>query len=386
LDQLAGNAALGATRQEIFNELVTEIYDSTTRPEGFEPFLAKLCQYTNSQYSIMSATNADVGIHMGGWVHGFKPEILRIYNETGINKKDPIMQAVLNSTPGRFFTLRELVSLEDLQQDEGFKNWAEPLGIIDAAGGLISAEGSVLTTLFVQRIDSQGLFVQEHLELFNSLIPHLQRAIGLYLRLLDSRTSNLPLTAALDTFKTPTIVFDPLGMVMFANKNAQNFIENRNWLTIEKSGALTSRNSNLSTKLTNSLLKNFTYAIDDIDDELSVIHVEIEGENIAFCMQPLNSGKKSGRHGGALLFIHQQDNSIDETKTRLIAELFHLTPAEAGVSLLLSQGMALKEIAKFTDRKGETVRTQLKSAFAKTGVNSQSQLVSLILTSPVFLT
>ena len=152
MDLPVANTSLGPTQGGIFNELVTEIYDSATRPEGFTPFLAKLCQYTNSQFSIMSATNSDIGVHIGGWVHGFHPEILRVYNETGISKKDPIMQAVLNSAPGRFFTLRELVSLEDLQKDEGFKNWAEPLGIIDAAGGLICAEGSVLTTLFVQRM------------------------------------------------------------------------------------------------------------------------------------------------------------------------------------------------------------------------------------------
>ena len=103
-------------------------------------------------------------------------------------------------------------------------------------------------------------------------------------------------------------------------------------------------------------------------------------------MQPLNASVESGGHGGALLFIHQQNDNIDETKTRLIAELFHITPAEAGVGLLLSQGMTIKAIAEFTGRKEETIRSQLKSAFAKTGVNSQSQLVSLILASPVFLT
>jgi len=386
LDQLIKSNSLGPTQGEIFNELLTEIYDSTTRPEGFNPFLDKLCQYTNSTFSIMSTMKADIGVFMGGWQHGIKPEELVAYIESDVYKKDPIMQAVFNSVPGRFITLRQLISWDELQKDEGFKKWAKPLGIVDVAGGLISSEGGVLTTLFVQRINEQGEFNTENLELLNSLIPHLQRAIGLYLRLLKSSASSLPLTAALDSFNTPTIVFDPRGMVMFANKKAHKFIEKRNWLAIEESGALTSRNGKLSTKLISALFKNFTYSFGDIDDEQSVIHADIDGEKIAFCMQPLNASTEAGRHGGALLFIHQQDGNIDESKTRLIAELFHITPAEAGVSLLLSQGMTIKAIAEFIDRKETTVRTQLKSAFAKTGVSSQSQLVSLILTSPVFLT
>jgi DNA-binding CsgD family transcriptional regulator len=56
------------------------------------------------------------------------------------------------------------------------------------------------------------------------------------------------------------------------------------------------------------------------------------------------------------------------------------------VALLLAQGMSVSAIAEYSGRKENTVRIQLKSAFAKTGVNTQSQLVSIILTSPVFLT
>jgi len=386
LYQLVRSNSPEPTQEKIFNELVTEIYDSTTRPEGFDPFLTKLCQYTNSAFSSMSTINTDVWAGMGGWQHGFRPKDTNPYMESGELNEDPIMQAVLNSVPGSFITLREVIAWDVLQKTDGYKQWVEPLGLIDAAGGLLSSEGSMRTSLFVQRINEQGEFDSEHIALFNSLVPHLQRAIGLYSRLLDNSASHLPLTAALNTFKTPTIVFDPCGMVVFANEKARDFIENRNWLAIEGSGALTSRNRELATRLNNALFKNFTYSISKLDKGQSVIHADIDGEQISFCMQPLNASAETGAHGGALLFIHQQNRNIDESKTRLIAELFHITPAEANVSLLLSQGMTIKTIAEFNGRKEDTIRTHLTSTFTKTGVNNQSQLVSLILTSPVFLT
>ena len=386
MGQIACGNDQDPTNKTTYNTLVTEIYDSVTRPEGFDPFLTKLCQYTNSAFSIMNTIRTDVWAAMGGWQHGFRPEDLDSYMESGAFNEDPIMQAVLSSVPGSFMTLREVIAWDVLQKTDGYKQWVEPLGLIDAAGGLICSEGSVRTSLFVQRINEQGEFDSEHIALFNSLVPHLQRAIGLYSRLLDNSASHLPLTAALDTFKTPTIVFDPRGMVMFANEKARNFIEQRNWLVIEGSGALTSRNGELATRLNNALFKNFSYSISELDKGQSVIHADIDGEQISFCMQPFNAPGETGQHGGALLFIHQQNQTIDESKIRMIEELFHLTPAEAQISLLLSQGMTIKAISEFSGRKEETARSQLKSTFAKTGVNSQSQLVSLILTSPVFLT
>ncbi len=66
--------------------------------------------------------------------------------------------------------------------------------------------------------------------------------------------------------------------------------------------------------------------------------------------------------------------------------MFQLTPAESQVSLLLAQGMNVDAIASFTGRKVSTIRAQLKSVYAKTGVKTQGQLISLLLASPVFLT
>lgn len=60
------------------------------------------------------------------------------------------------------------------------------------------------------------------------------------------------------------------------------------------------------TKLTSTLFKNFAYSFGNIDDEQSVIHADIDGEKIAFYMQPLNIPIETGGHGGIPLLIHLQ--------------------------------------------------------------------------------
>jgi DNA-binding CsgD family transcriptional regulator len=74
--------------------------------------------------------------------------------------------------------------------------------------------------------------------------------------------------------------------------------------------------------------------------------------------------------------------SDPETQPRLaidrLRELFGLTSAESRVALALLEGMSLRETAESTDVSFETVRNQLTSIFAKTGVNRQAALVGLM--------
>jgi DNA-binding CsgD family transcriptional regulator len=56
---------------------------------------------------------------------------------------------------------------------------------------------------------------------------------------------------------------------------------------------------------------------------------------------------------------------------------FRLTPAELALTLAIAQGMSLREYAESRTLSVQTVRTQLKTVFAKTDTNRQSQLVAL---------
>jgi DNA-binding CsgD family transcriptional regulator len=61
-----------------------------------------------------------------------------------------------------------------------------------------------------------------------------------------------------------------------------------------------------------------------------------------------------------------------------IAKLFHLTPAEARLACLIAQGLNPQQAAGLLEISRETVRTQLKSIFAKTATHRQSELVAML--------
>ena len=63
----------------------------------------------------------------------------------------------------------------------------------------------------------------------------------------------------------------------------------------------------------------------------------------------------------------------------LVAAIIGLTPMESRVSVMLAEGMSVREIAAAMERKEETIRSHVKNIFAKHGLKRQAQLVRLVL-------
>lgn len=63
---------------------------------------------------------------------------------------------------------------------------------------------------------------------------------------------------------------------------------------------------------------------------------------------------------------------------QLLRQLFNLTAAEACIALKLAQGLRLRDVAEANGVSYETVRSHLRSIFAKTETNRQAELVALV--------
>jgi DNA-binding CsgD family transcriptional regulator len=82
---------------------------------------------------------------------------------------------------------------------------------------------------------------------------------------------------------------------------------------------------------------------------------------------------------GALIVIEDPASAYSEVQNlRAIRDAYGLTPAEQAIAEGLLRGKNLEEIANERAVGRETVRTQLKSLFDKTGTNRQAELVRLL--------
>jgi DNA-binding CsgD family transcriptional regulator len=82
-----------------------------------------------------------------------------------------------------------------------------------------------------------------------------------------------------------------------------------------------------------------------------------------------------------MVFITDPDQKAPAHADTLRA-LFHLTYAETKLAIVLLGGKSLSEAASLNRVGRETVRSQLKSIFIKTGTHRQSELIGLLLKLP----
>jgi len=86
----------------------------------------------------------------------------------------------------------------------------------------------------------------------------------------------------------------------------------------------------------------------------------------------------SGEPGIALTLRLRTGHDLSEK----LKSAFRLTPSEAALAISLSRGETLADIARSRGTSVNTVRVQLRSAFAKTGCHRQSDLMRLVLRLP----
>jgi DNA-binding CsgD family transcriptional regulator len=82
--------------------------------------------------------------------------------------------------------------------------------------------------------------------------------------------------------------------------------------------------------------------------------------------------------GAAFLLYITPVTQQNPLSGELLQALFDLSPAEARVAGLIAEGQAVDSIADSLAVTPNTVRTQLKAIFTKTGVGRQAELASLL--------
>jgi DNA-binding CsgD family transcriptional regulator len=81
---------------------------------------------------------------------------------------------------------------------------------------------------------------------------------------------------------------------------------------------------------------------------------------------------------GAAIIIDDPGSPSRECRRASFSRAYGLTESEQQLTELLMRGLTLKDIADARQVSFETIRTQLKSVFAKTGTNRQADLIRIL--------
>lgn len=368
-----------------FNKLVSSIYDAAMDETLWPVFLKQLTLFLNAPSGLLRVQDLqskEVGIYI---THGLDPGFQQQYKEYYVHI-DPLMSVVAEHETGTIIQTAAAMPAS-FRKTEFYNDFAGPQSMDHAAGFIAVKNQSRVAVIGVHRSEQMGCYHPSEMALLNLLVPHLQRAfqINSYLFQVTSETN-----AACDILHrlfVAIILVDASGKPVFINSQAETVLAAGNSLTITPQGlqAPVWADTQALYKLIfdASLLPQKTGGALSISSPSSPYPLSI-------LVMPVNKENDFGfgidtSQVTAALFIGTEGEEHNFS-LEVLCQLYGLTQAEARLAGELASGHSMEKIAEKFKLSKNTIRTQLKSCFQKTGVNRQTELVKLVLCGPAALT
>lgn len=365
-----------------FDSLLQKIYDGVMEPTGFQRFVQCFVEVFELKAAMMLTANLETGESKGIWVAGMGPEWIEQYAINFVGE-DMLAQHMSSAPVAHFYATNLDLNAHEFIDSRFYREWVVPQNIAYASGAIVLKEGPWCSQIVLQRRPDQPPFSREQLEQCNRLIPHLQRAIQMRQRFGELQLGEASIGAGLDVIAMPSLLVDEFGKVGYANGAARDMLEAAQCLRLDDGHLRTNRHE-LTRRLNVEIMAAVCASRGDITQAPGMVLLPRPGlRPLILMVSPLRLSGASEIKGGAIVFIYDAQTTPTITAD-LVQRLFDLSEAEAELAVALCAGRTLDEAATARGTSLHTVRSQLKSLFAKTGTNRQADLIVLMLSSPAY--
>lgn len=350
-----------------FEPLIDEIYEASVMADRWPPLLDRLAAVVDGEGALIFAAAPGVP----RWLSSE-----RIYSRVErwtrgpYAQRNPRGERLVPNTEARFLTDLDAFTEAELDAEPFYSELLRPNGLGWCVGTTIRSPAGDTLVISIEKAYAKGPVERATAEKLDILRPHLARAAVLSGRLGFERARiavntldliGLPAAAVTQTGRAvaanpsflalgPAVQVGANDQVQFASSAAQIMFKE----------ALT---------VPSSLIK--------AGRSIPVAGSEANAPFIAHVLPLRLSGLDLFAGAVSIVFltpVTQQRSPGPE----LLQALFDLTPAEARIASLVIDGKSVDSISKIQRVSLNTVRTQLKSVFMKTGVDRQVDLVRLL--------
>lgn len=363
------------------SEILGHLYDAVMAPSGYQNFIEQLTQAFTCKSILMCIRHAETQEVKGLWMTGIEKKWFESY-ALEYAPEDMLVQHIVSSPIAHFYATNLDVPGSDRFHETRFYNeWVVPQGMAYAAGAIVLREGAWLTEMYLQRGPQHPEFSRTEIDQFNLLIPHLQRAMQMRQRFAELQLGQNFLAGSLDVLAMPAFLFNELGQIVHYNQSASQLLSQRDHLHLDQNHLQTS-DITTSRKLAVDISKAIRASRGDGHDLNSVVLLPRSPQRpLMLMITPLQL--RDSNQGAALLFAFDPEATPALTASS-IRRLFGLSEAESSLAIALCSGKHLENVAMERGTTINTVKSQLRNVFIKTGTKRQSELVSLLLASPAY--
>ena len=285
---------------------------------------------------------------------------------------------------GKVMTLGERVPPERLRETEFYRHHLAPVGAEHVLGADVRVPSGIVGAIRLSRTAAQGEFTLAERRLLQGLLPHLRQAVELFSRLDRMGSVRSVYGEALDLLALGVLVLDRTSRVLESNEVGDAILAEEDGLALA-GDVLVAADPTTGGRLRRAVETMANAASQEAAPPLAdALKVERPSGRpaLGLVIRPApHRVDLDGQHVPTVAVFLSDPARIPAPAAGLLARLFGLTAAEAALAVHLSQGRSLEEAAGLLGVSRNTVRTQLRALFAKTGTTRQSALVRHILAS-----
>jgi DNA-binding CsgD family transcriptional regulator/PAS domain-containing protein len=361
-----------------FSALLGELYQGPLEEPPWQAFLARVRELLGANLVTLLLRPPSKEEQVVMLCDGGSLSAMKSYNE-GQFVLDPFVDL-----PNRqVVSLHEYLSPQTLLASDFYRVIMQPQGWYDFLGVDIREAGELDVRFRVGRYTGAQPFGEREKSLVQQLLPHLERSIQLQVRISRTERERAVYAGAVEQLSVATIILDEEGRVLSSNATAHALLAAGEGITVvDHHLCLANREANR--ELRSLLLEVMQARRSAVPQPARAMHIPRTGAQpdlglVARAVRPAAGATGTGMPSVAV-FI-RDPGLVAEAPQQVISRLYDLTPAEAGLTMLLANGLTLDEAAHELVVSRNTARAHLRAVFAKTGVTRQSGLVRLILNS-----
>ena len=350
------------------SDFIDQIYEASFVPELWPSVLDRLAQMTQSYGGLLFCVRERV---LNWTSSSALSDVFQTYVSEGWFKRCSRQVCIMSQTQPLFLGEYDFWTPEQLDSNPIYRDFFRPRGLGWSAGTGMPLPSGDNIVFSVERQFQGGPIEDANKQRLNEMRPHLARAAMVAARLGMQKAMGAQET--LELMGMPCALLNSQGSVLAANSQAQDLTEIISWLSQDRIAFADKQATIQLQQALDGLLYHSPRSVCSfaVRDEHQI------ASHVAHIVPIKRSAHDLFAHSYAMMII-MPVASPSFAPVALIRTLFDLTASEARIAQALGQGESLEEIAASGGVSINTVRSQLKLVFEKTGCSRQAEVCALM--------
>lgn len=368
---------------KLVEQLAVDLFESLSDDEPLIRFISRLKRETGSDYGVILISPHDrlkpsLILSEGKTLQGTLPYIEKYHRD----------EVMVGLPEGVVTTTSDLMPPEQFRKTELYQKFLADYGVTHVLGVNIGSVRGISGGLRLSRLEKRGNFSPRVRAICQGLVPFIRVAFNLFVQRVDMEIEKQALARTVSGISMGSILVGPDGQILEANPPAIEILNQRDGIMVN--GDRIALHDGKQSKLLLDLIRRNAQVSGTLTDyplsRAIRVHRPSGKEGISLLVRPVSNTGPSRFTIRPRALIHLVDPSQPRQPiAKSLGELFGLSPAEARVALSLSNGLSVTETAHLCNTTRNTVRSQVRSIFAKMGISSQSELVRTTLINMALL-